>query len=120
MLHDIGGKTLPGLVDIRCQLRGLQSQTKEILDHVRPKPATPVSPTGNSKDVDPNLGIIRAEARKAPWESLREILSGATILALAILAALIALSIRGIQDRKDIRRLTERLEVVERVAQPRK
>jgi len=119
MLHDVDGKTLPGLVDIRCQLRGLQSQTKEILGHVRPKPSTPVSPIkGETKEVDPNL--IRAEARKALWESLREVLSGATILALAILAALIALSIRGIQDRKHIQSLTERLEVVERVAQPRK
>src|SRR5688500_5026413 len=104
MVSDVGRETLPHLVDIRCQLRGLQSKSKEILDHVRARPAAPVRPPG-----EPNLDVIRAEAHKVLWDSLGELLSGAKIVFFIFMAAILVLGAITIQDRKEIRRLTQRL-----------
>src|SRR5688572_6722434 len=101
MVSDVGHETLPHLVDIRCQLRGLQSKSKEILDHVRSMPTAPLPPRA-----EPNLEVVRGEARKVLCDSLGEILTRAKIVLFILMAAILVVGFRSIQDRKAIRRLT--------------
>jgi hypothetical protein len=115
MVSDVGNETLPHLVGIRQQLRGLQSNTKEILDHVRPRPVAAVPPRA-----EPNLDLVRTEASKVLRDSVGEILSSAKIVLFIFMTAILVLGVLSIQNRKEIRRLTERLEAVERVTQPAK
>ncbi len=112
MISDVRHETLPHLVDIRCQLRGLQSKSKEILDQVRARPAGPVPPRAEL-----NLDVVRTETNKVLWNSLGEILTGAKIVLFIFMTAILVMGFRSIQDRKEIRNLKERLEAVERLAQ---